>query len=267
MPWEYLLSGATGAGVVAVAFFLFLSKFIESGVSSVLQAKLEQAKAEMARENDRLKSELDVLGTLRKNLTAAVWKAHEDTVKSMAAVLATVQEPFALLEFEAMSGILNNPQERSRVTQELANALTAYRKLNHESVHLISDHAGDIAQAFFDASYHLYLFLTGMASTETTQPEGVKNLTELESAISALLPGSENATQISSDLAAHSTAYQFTAHLQKMKDQRKLFYGHMSEVFGVSRALPWMTPGATAAGNAPAALDPLGHRQGRKGEA
>ena len=239
MPWDYLLTGATGAGIAAVVFFLFLNKVIEGGVATALQARLEQTKSELGRETDRLKAELDVLGTLRKNLVAEVWKAHADTIKSMANVLAAVQEPFALVEFSAMHETLVDAKARSSMAENLAQALNTYRRLSHDTVHLISDDGGKIVQDFFDVGYELYRLLA--------EPDGA----ELQRGATLPVPESlermatyspEAAAELRDALKREAGTRRFVELIQRMKDQRKLFYAYVSQLFGVAEAMPWMAP-------------------------
>jgi hypothetical protein len=243
MPWDYLLTGATGAGIAVIVFFVFLKRLIEGGVETALQARLEQTKSELGRETDRLKAELDVWGTLRKNLIAEVWKAHEGTVKSMANVLAAVQEPFALVEFSSMDETLKDPKARVSMAESLAQALNSFRRLSHENVHLISDEGGKIAQDFFDIGYKVYQFLTQSNVAQLQQPPASPRApSNLQKSLESSATDSSAFAILQDEMKQNAGTYQFLDLIQGLKAQRKLFYGYISDTFGVSEAMPWMAP-------------------------
>ena len=181
MPWDYILTGAGSAGVAAVLLLICAKKFIESGVQTQFQSRIEELRSELDRQVERLKTELDVWGAMRKDILAEVWEAHKSIIESMAKAMFTVQEPFVFMDFLALQETLRDEKVRYKLTTQLAEALLEFRKTNHNTVHLVSEDGGAICQRFFDAGFELIQMLTG-----EVQSAGADQIVELRNMMSSL---------------------------------------------------------------------------------
>lgn len=237
MPWDYILTGAGSAGIAAVLLLIFAKKFIESGVETQFQSRIEELRSELDRQVERLKTELDVWGAMRKDILGQVREAHKSIIEVMAKAIIAVQEPFVFMDVPAMQETLRDKEERHRITNQLAESLWEFRKINHNTIHLVSEEGGAICQRFFDAGFELVQMLTGKV-----QSAGAYQVVELKSMMSAL---AESYTQGIDHENAEATAPQFDAlafvqKLQTLKNERRAFYGHVAKIFGLEKLLPWM---------------------------
>src|SRR5215212_6213042 len=103
MPWEYILGGAGGAGIVFVLGVLLAQKLIERTVDSQFEARLERLRGELNTKLERLRgeltrklefdrSELTVWAELRKAVLMEMWDAHREINKEMTTVILKTQE-------------------------------------------------------------------------------------------------------------------------------------------------------------------------------
>jgi hypothetical protein len=160
MPWDYILGGASGAGIALILGILFAKQFIEKLVETKFSLKLEEFRSEQnskletlrGEQNTKLeavradlnrrlefdKSDLSVWADLRKNILAEMWKAHRDIVKQMTEVILNVQE-----------------LQWNQKAPQLKPAIDEYRRLIHGQIDLISPEALNICQQFLEDAYQI----------------------------------------------------------------------------------------------------------------
>ena len=237
MPWEYILTGAGSAGIAAVLLLIFAKKFIESGVQTQFQSRIEELRSELDRRVERLKTELDVWGAMRKDILGQVWEAHKSIIETMAKAILAVEEPFVFMDFLAMQAILRDEVECHRITGQLAESLLEFRKTNHNTVHLVSEEGGEICQRFSDAGFELVQMLTG--KVQSTGADRVVELSRMTRALAeshtrGIVQENAEATVPQVDAAA------FMEKVGGLKRERRAFYGYVAKVFGLEKLLPWM---------------------------
>ena len=160
MPWDYILGGASGAGVAIVLGLLFAKHFIEKLVETKFSLRLEEFRSEQTRKLEALrgeqntkleslradlsrnlefdKSDLSVWADLRRDILAEMWKGHRDIVKQMTEVILKVQE-----------------MEVNKKAARLQPAIDEYRRLIHSHIDLLSPEALDICQHFLGEAYQI----------------------------------------------------------------------------------------------------------------
>jgi len=87
MPWDYILGGASGAGLILIFGVLFLKKYLERAVDGRFEHRIENLRNQLTRKLEFDKSELAVWAELRKDILAQVWSANRDIIRSMTAVI------------------------------------------------------------------------------------------------------------------------------------------------------------------------------------
>jgi hypothetical protein len=92
MPWDYILGGASGAGLILIFGVLFLEKYLERAVDGRFEHRIENLRNQLTRKLEFDKSELAVWAELRKDILAQVWSANRDIIRSMTAVIMRVQD-------------------------------------------------------------------------------------------------------------------------------------------------------------------------------
>ncbi|GLH75083.1 hypothetical protein GETHLI_35860 [Geothrix limicola] len=146
MPWDYILGGASGAGIVLVIAVLFAQRIIEKSVDTRFSSRLEEMKAEFARrlEIDKAeliknveteKSELAVWQNLRNDVLGEIWRAHRTVTGAMTEVILEVQR------------CEMNAEKLPSATIEI------YRKVVHANVDLLTPDALQAAQDFLEKAY------------------------------------------------------------------------------------------------------------------
>jgi hypothetical protein len=149
MPWEYILGGAGGAGIVVVLGVLLAQKLIERTVDSQFEARLEHLRGELNTKLERLrgeltrklefdKSDLTVWAELRKDVLMEMWDAHREINKEMTTVILKTQE-----------------LERKHALAELEPSIDEYRRSIHSRIDLLSPKGLDICQRFLGTAYSI----------------------------------------------------------------------------------------------------------------
>jgi hypothetical protein len=92
MPWDYILGGASGAGLVFIFGIIFLNKYLERFVDSRFEERLERFRSELTRELEFDKSDLAAWADLRKDVLCQLWSTHRDLSRLMTQVILQVQE-------------------------------------------------------------------------------------------------------------------------------------------------------------------------------
>jgi hypothetical protein len=149
MPWDYILGGAGGAGLVLVLGILFAQKLIERTVDGQFEAKLEdlrgewntkleQLRGELTRKLEFEKSELTVWAEIRKAILMEMWTAHRQIHEAMTALVLRTQE-----------------LEREGNISDLESAINEYRKCIHSRLDLLSLEAIGICQDFLETAYSI----------------------------------------------------------------------------------------------------------------
>jgi len=164
MPWEYLLSGAGGAGIVVVLMLLFAKQFIEKSVDHHFGLKveefraaqnnnLEEFRAARNRELEQLrgqftrtlefdKSDLAVWADLRKSILVELWNVHREIAKSMTEVILAMQKAQWQSSLE-------------KEKQQITTTIDAYRQGIHQRIDLLSPPAVQICQDFLDTGFDM----------------------------------------------------------------------------------------------------------------
>lgn len=149
MPWEYILGGAGGAGIVFVLGVLLAQKLIERTVDSQFEARLEHLRGELNTKLERFrgeltrklefdKSELTVWAELRKDVLMEMWDAHREINREMTKVILKTQE-----------------LERKGALSELEPSINEYRGSVHSHMDLISPKGVEICQRFLVTAYYI----------------------------------------------------------------------------------------------------------------
>jgi len=140
MRWDYILGGASGAGLILIFGVLFLEKYLERAVDGRFEHRIENLRNQLTRKLEFDKSELAVWAELRKDILAQVWSANRDIIRSMTAVIMRVQDV----------------QWKNRKLETLKPAIEEYRRVVHASLDLSSPKAVDLCQRFLMTAYEIF---------------------------------------------------------------------------------------------------------------
>jgi len=142
MPWNYILGGASGAGIVLVLAIFIVPKIIERMVQSQLDIKLQELRGVQSRDLEFDKSELEVWAGIRKEVLTDMWVSHREIVKAMTSVILRTQD------FEQLAEQVADPGK-------LELEIKQYRHTIHNSIDLISPEGIDICQHFLEIAYNI----------------------------------------------------------------------------------------------------------------
>jgi hypothetical protein len=138
MPWEYILGGAGGAGIIIVLAIILAPKIIERIVQNQLDVRLQKLRGFQSRNLEFDKSELEVWAQIRKDILTQMWEAHREIVGAMTLVILKTQE-----------------LERTSDLGKLSPDIDRYRQTIHKSIDLISPDGIEICQDFLMTAYDI----------------------------------------------------------------------------------------------------------------
>ena len=138
MPWDYILTGASGAGIALILVMLFAQEFIRQGVDSRFRQRAEMLRSEIEKSLARERSELDVWAELRQDILAEIWRANRDIVRAMTALILKTQELARRKKF----ALLKKP-------------IDAYRQAVHGNIDLLSPRAVELCQEFLETAHRI----------------------------------------------------------------------------------------------------------------
>jgi hypothetical protein len=136
VPWDYILGGASAAGLVFIFGIIFLNKYLESLVDNRFEERLERFRSERTRELEFDKSDLAVWADLRKDVLCQLWSTHRDLSRLMTQVILQVQEV----------------QWSGRELGSMRDAIEKYRRSLHASSDLLSPDSAETCQQFLDTA-------------------------------------------------------------------------------------------------------------------
>lgn len=144
MPWDYLLGGATGAGVCLVFILLFGQKLMESKINNVFEKKIEILKNDLLKDLEKSKSELNVWSELRNDVIKELWEVNKQIIQRMSAVIFGVQD------------LLFDKKDKHAAFKKLEGYIDDYRKYIHNNMHLVDmDKVLPITQEFLNTAFEL----------------------------------------------------------------------------------------------------------------
>ena len=151
MPWEYILSGASGGAIIGIFIIIFIKKIIEKNIDNEFDKKLEEYKNDLNKLLESHKTDLTITSTIRIELLKDTWLLHKNLLAGIYSIIKELSEDLSLNN-KLFDELINNKNQKKEIIDNLKDRILILRKTIISNAFLISEEQTFILYRFINIS-------------------------------------------------------------------------------------------------------------------
>lgn len=149
IPWDYILSGASGGAIFVIFAIIFLQKFLEKKVDNEFDKNLEVHKSNLNELLETHKAKMQILSNIRVDLLKDMWCLHKDILSGIYAILRELSVRISSNN-QMFDEFVKSIKLRKEVTGNLSKHILDLKEIISSRAFLVSEEQIIILQKFIN---------------------------------------------------------------------------------------------------------------------